>query len=214
MSGTSTPRESSLSRICGTAAAASLRSTVTRTSSEPARASAATWATVASIAAVSVLVIDCTTMGAVPPTITPPILTGIERRRAELSMAQGYIRFLAAAPGRGSAGSCPTSGPSAGIDEVSLRRQRLRHGFDIVAEHVEIGPGRPVRRRQGVGKERAADLGAGLLGDLVEQPRVSTFSRNTAGTFSALIWRMMFATSLAEASLSVLTPSGAMNSMP
>ena len=40
------------------------------------------------------------------------------------------------------------------------------------------------------------------------------FSRNTAGIFSALIWRMILATSLAEASLSVLTPSGAMNSMP
>ena len=62
-------------------------------------------ATVASTSAVSVLVIDCTTIGAPPPTITPPILTGTERRRAELSMAQGYIRFLAAAPGQASAAS-------------------------------------------------------------------------------------------------------------
>ena len=50
--------------MCGTAFAASSRSTVMRTSSEPARASAATWAAVASMSAVSVLVIDCTTTGA------------------------------------------------------------------------------------------------------------------------------------------------------
>ena len=50
--------------MCGTALAASSRSTVMRTSSEPARASAATCSTVASMSAVSVLVIDCTTTGA------------------------------------------------------------------------------------------------------------------------------------------------------
>ena len=43
-----------------------------RTSSEPARASAATWRVVASTSAVSVLVIDCTTIGAPPPTVTAP----------------------------------------------------------------------------------------------------------------------------------------------
>ncbi len=59
----------------GTAAALSSRSTVMRTISEPARASCMTWRTVASISAVSVLVIDWTTTGAPPPTITPPTLT-------------------------------------------------------------------------------------------------------------------------------------------
>ena len=49
--------------MCGTAAAASSRSTVMRTISEPARASAATWPTVPFTSAVSVLVIDCTTIG-------------------------------------------------------------------------------------------------------------------------------------------------------
>ena len=53
----------------GTAAAASSRSTVIRTISEPARASAATCATVPAMSAVSVLVIDCTTIGAPPPTL-------------------------------------------------------------------------------------------------------------------------------------------------
>ena len=54
----------------GTAAAASSRSTVRRTSSEPARANAAIWRVVASMSAVSVLVIDWTTIGAPPPTVT------------------------------------------------------------------------------------------------------------------------------------------------
>src|SRR5690348_10321795 len=54
---------------CSTAAAASSRSTVMRTISEPARAKAATCFAVASASAVSVLVIDCTTIGAPPPTV-------------------------------------------------------------------------------------------------------------------------------------------------
>ena len=64
-------------RILGTAAAASSRSTVIRTISDPARARAATWATVASTSAVSVLVIDWTTRGALAhhdePTRTPTV---------------------------------------------------------------------------------------------------------------------------------------------
>src|SRR6202044_3829339 len=69
-------------RICGTAAAASSRSSVMRTISEPARARAATWATVPSISAVSVLVIDCTTIGAPPPTATLPTITWVVLCRA------------------------------------------------------------------------------------------------------------------------------------
>src|SRR5688572_5775775 len=115
---------SSRSRICGTAAAASSRSTVMRTSSEPARASAATCATVESMSAVSVLVIDCTTIGAAPPTVTPPILTGIVRRRALVSMPQDKSdlavtrqrgwRRLGARPGR----FPPLQGPEGCGEEV------------------------------------------------------------------------------------------------
>ncbi len=65
--------------MCGTAAAASSRSTVMRTSSEPARASAATCRAVPSTSAVSVLVIDCTTTGAPPPTVTLPTFTATVR---------------------------------------------------------------------------------------------------------------------------------------
>ena len=52
-----------VSTILGTAAAACSVFTVTRTSSEPARASAITWLTVEATSAVSVLVMDCTTIG-------------------------------------------------------------------------------------------------------------------------------------------------------
>src|SRR5215471_19269268 len=63
------------SRMWGTASAASSRSTVMRTISEPARDSAATCSTVLATSAVSVLVIDCTTIGVPPPTATLPIMT-------------------------------------------------------------------------------------------------------------------------------------------
>src|SRR5476651_1663120 len=76
------PRLRSASRICGTAAAASSRSTVIRTSSEPARANAATCSTVPATSAVSVFVIDCTTIGAPPPTATPPTTTWVVLCRA------------------------------------------------------------------------------------------------------------------------------------
>src|ERR1700678_3354356 len=70
------------STIYGTACAASSLFTVTRTISEPARASAAICWTVLSISAVSVLVIDCTATGAPDPTITPPMLTLTDFLRA------------------------------------------------------------------------------------------------------------------------------------
>src|SRR5689334_6446613 len=93
------PRLRKPSRMCGTAAAASSRSTVMRTSSEPARDSAATCATVDSTSAVSVLVIDCTTIGAPPPTATLPTITCVVLCRgrgpatSEVSIVSGlFIR--------------------------------------------------------------------------------------------------------------------------
>src|ERR1700677_1119609 len=83
------PCASRRSRMCGTAAADSSLLTVTRTNSEPARANALTCATVPSISAVSVLVIDCTTMGKVPPMETEPTFTARECRR--VLMAALYL---------------------------------------------------------------------------------------------------------------------------
>ena len=61
---------SSRSRMRGTAAAAAGVLTVTRTSSDPARARSRTWPVVAATSAVSVLVMDWTAMGAPPPMTT------------------------------------------------------------------------------------------------------------------------------------------------
>ena len=61
--------------ISGTAAAASGTFTVQRTISEPASASSKVCFKVVSISAVSVFVMDCTTMGAPPPTRTCPTFT-------------------------------------------------------------------------------------------------------------------------------------------
>ena len=64
------------------AAAASSVLTVTRTSCEPAWARRATWIAVASGSAVSVFVIDWTTIGWADPTRTPPTSTlTVGRRR-------------------------------------------------------------------------------------------------------------------------------------
>src|SRR6187402_3968000 len=82
MTGTSTPRPRTLRTISGTAAAASSVFTVTRTSCEPAWARRATWIAVPSGSAVSVFVIDWTTIGWAEPTRTPPTSTlTVGRRR-------------------------------------------------------------------------------------------------------------------------------------
>src|SRR2546422_8911682 len=75
MSGASQPASSIRCLISGTAAAASGTLTVTRTISEPASASSTHCLAVAAASTVSVIVIDWTTTGAPPPTVTRPTLT-------------------------------------------------------------------------------------------------------------------------------------------
>src|ERR1700744_683323 len=81
------------STMYGTALAASSLLTVTRTSSEPARARAATCCTVDSMSAVSVLVIDWTTTGASDPTRMPPTLTVTALRRWRGGIELQFIKF-------------------------------------------------------------------------------------------------------------------------
>src|SRR5436190_6844411 len=98
MTGTPTPRSWSLPTMSGTAAAAASVLTVTRTSSLPACASWATWIAVASASAVSVLVIDWTTIGCLLPTGMPPTSTvGVGRLVARGSVAS-RASVTAAAP--------------------------------------------------------------------------------------------------------------------
>src|ERR1041385_5118045 len=89
--------------MCGTAAAASSRSTVMRTISEPVRASAATCCAVPFTSAVSVLVIDCTTMGAPPPTLTWPTFTATVLCRSEGAADWVILGNVLLRPGVGSA---------------------------------------------------------------------------------------------------------------
>jgi hypothetical protein len=81
-SGTWTSIASRRRRISGTWRAASSVFTVMRTISEPARASAATCSAVAAAFSVSVLVIDCTRIGASPPMTLSATRTGRDLRRS------------------------------------------------------------------------------------------------------------------------------------
>src|SRR6476661_5433399 len=97
MIGTSTPRPRTLRTISGTAAAASSVFTVTRTSCDPAWANRATWIAVASGSAVSVFVIDWTTIGLALPTSTPPTSTLTVARRRGRRASGVVIRCLRSA---------------------------------------------------------------------------------------------------------------------
>src|SRR3954454_8720457 len=98
MIGTSTPRPCSLRTISGTAAAACSVLTVIRTSWLPAWASRATWIAVASGSAVSVVVIDWTTIGGADPTRTAPTSTEpVGRRRGLRESGVGIDSALRAA---------------------------------------------------------------------------------------------------------------------
>ncbi len=77
MSGAGQPASSMRCLISGTARAASGVLTVTRTISDPASASSTHCRAVAAASAVSVIVMLWTTMGAPPPTCTPPTRTPI-----------------------------------------------------------------------------------------------------------------------------------------
>src|SRR5438094_7834038 len=81
MIGTSHPRSATRRTISGSAEAASSLLTVTRTSCDPALAKAATWSAVAGASAVSVFVIDWTTIGYAPPTGTSRIQVVVVLRR-------------------------------------------------------------------------------------------------------------------------------------
>ncbi|GIW20198.1 MAG: hypothetical protein KatS3mg065_0494 [Chloroflexota bacterium] len=101
--GVPTPRSRSLRIISGTARAAASVFTVTRTSSLPAWARRATWRAVASGSAVSVFVIDWTTIGCPEPIGTPPTSTvTVGRRRLPM-------------------GEAPEAAPAAGREHIGRR---------------------------------------------------------------------------------------------
>src|SRR5438874_11350351 len=130
MIGTSIPRLSSCSTMCGTAAAASSLFTVTRTSSDPARASDAICSTLEATSAVSVLVMDCTTTGASAPTRTLPMVQVTDLRRwIDAMWKVQFNRLNRAASAMGTAGTFS-------FTSCTQLRQPLRYGLgDIVVNH-------------------------------------------------------------------------------
>src|SRR3954464_6497969 len=82
--------------ILASASASSVFGTAQRTTSQPADASAAIWAVVASTSCVFVRVIDCTTTGAPPPIGMPPTLIWCRLAIARVSVTAGLAAVDAA----------------------------------------------------------------------------------------------------------------------
>ena len=123
--------------ISGTAAAAWSLLTVTRTNSLPASASSLTCATVASTFAVSVLVMDCTTTGLLPPTLTPPTSTATDFLLSPTAHA-------------------PQSFENERILGESTEREGAHQGDRSNVGHPLAPRSSPARRRIDVGPDRAA----------------------------------------------------------
>src|ERR1700674_465719 len=129
------------------ALAASSLLTVTRTTSLPARARAATCLTVPGTSAVSVLVMDCTITGAVLPTRTPPMAAMKVFLRWIWAMFRLYFkpvtgkeRELAVIPGMQpgcpyvSNGACTRTRESA-PNELRHSREPWQRFYEVVIDH-------------------------------------------------------------------------------
>src|SRR5579871_5393384 len=120
-----------------------------RTISEPARESAATCATVLSTSAVSVLVIDCTTIGAPPPTATWPTLTWV-------------VLCLAFGPAMSSCGSF--SGLFMALQISGFGGVQQRISGDNVRRARAVNEKKPSNYKQGCGPE---DRGQSIMQDQI-----------------------------------------------
>src|SRR6476469_2134680 len=129
MTGTSTPRLSrSFCIIAGTAAAACSVLTVIRTSCEPA------WA-------VSVFVIDWTTIGGALPTSTPPTSTlTVERRRG----LRASVAAVTAGPGLAAAGQDPEDVEAAHPDQEREQEHEPDHVRELLGAQAEPCPEDPL----------------------------------------------------------------------
>src|SRR5271165_4490387 len=156
------------SRMRGTAAAASSLLTVTRTNSEPARERALTCATVPSTSAVSVLVIDCTTIGAAPPMVTAPTLTPMDNLReimpAFYLARGGSTRARCAAQNRHNGAVAERIVYSTGLGTLcpncrrAVRECVCPKGTPGAAKPATVRVGREVKGRAGKGVTTVAGL--------------------------------------------------------
>src|ERR671938_589269 len=155
--------------MAGSAAAASLFGTASRTMSAPASASARTCPSVASTSVVSVVVIDCTAMGAPPPIATDPTRSCRVRRRSLIALMPwwSYAPMLAPRKGKARRGRRRA---------VVLTRQAAAHSQELllrdgrellVDERLELLVGLRAGEHDAVHEERRraghADLLARLL---------------------------------------------------
>src|SRR5687768_16866036 len=136
MSGALQPASSIRRLISGTAAAASGRFTVTRTISEPASASSTHCRAVASASAESVMVIDCTTTGAPPPTCTRATRTPTVRWSRATAMQAPGSRLQA--PGRTLLRVLPTVFGEDAADVVGACQGQLHRVVVLGAVHLPV----------------------------------------------------------------------------
>ena len=163
-SGTSQSAARSRSRTCGTAAAASSVLTVTRTSSEPASASSRTWRAVASTSAVSVLVIDWTTTGAPPPTVTAPMRTATVLRRAAITSPSGPRSTASTVRSRMSSGTAPVARTVSWNARMSKRSPSACFGARAQLQELQLADlvGERLARVGDVAVDLVDDVGLGL----------------------------------------------------
>ena len=173
MIGTGTSTRSSSSTMRGTAAAASSLLTVTRTSSLPARASAATCRTVAATSAVSVLVMDWTTIGCPEPTGTPPTRTVTVERRMVGGMGGNITSCMPETPPEGirraAITGVATYVPERVVTNADLAQQ-TRH-LRRVDRHPDRHPRAPPRRPGGDHRQHGRGGGAPADGRQGARPR-------------------------------------------
>jgi 3-oxoacyl-[acyl-carrier-protein] synthase-3 len=132
--------------------------TVTRTSSLPARASAATCRTVAATSAVSVLVMDCTTMGCPDPMGTPPTRTVTVERRMVGGMA-GNITSCMPDTAQGNPCRAAITGVATYVPDRIVTNAELARTLDTSDEWIATRTG--IReRRMGAPGQTTSTMGA------------------------------------------------------
>ena len=141
MSGARQPASRIRRLISGTAAAAAGVFTVTRTSSDPASASSTHCAAVAAASAVSVMVIDCTAMGAPPPIWTSPTRTPVVRCSLTVFMASFDAEAGTWAAGQSTTG--PARAPAATGGWVHDTRVRILRSAATPARRRPPSPTAP-----------------------------------------------------------------------
>src|SRR4051794_10110043 len=146
MTGTPIPRSRSRVTISAPAAAAASVLTVTRTSSGPACASCATWSAVALASAVSVFVIDWTTIGWADPTSTPPTSTDtVERRLGRRESVAAVMALRVARAALRAARQDPDDVEAADPDQEGEQEDKPHHVGQLLGAEADPRPEDPLQ---------------------------------------------------------------------